>query len=335
MNFDYINPRTTISLFIRWSFPFFVVSAIGPRFIKYYIDIIYVHVLISFVFFIPSILIPEFEPFLLNNLAVYFEQVSDVLIYDYNSNILVYTIKTSGGGFDVMRNSGPFWEAGGFAGYTLIALMFNILIYKKVWNVRNIVFLIGIGSTISTAGFIATSFFLLLYYSVQSIRRPIFVFISGAIIIGSIFLYSRIEIINYKIHSTFEEIDETDLQSADRSRIISAKLDLQDIRENFLVGKGRHTSTRFETDEITRMEHRNNGITDLFVKYGVFFGLFYFITIMVSLRRICIYTFEKPVYGIILFITIAIIGFAETYFQQSFFIAIFYLRELFPKTINL
>ena len=325
--FDYFDIKTQLGLFVRWTFPFIVVMVVGKKLPEYYINIIYYFAIISFIFFIPSVLVPGFEKYLLQKWAPIFNQaVSKDSIYSYNPNIIVYTIKTDAGirFSNYFRNSGPFWEAGAFAGYTIIALMFNMITTKKLINKKNIIFLLAIASTFSTAGFLGVSVLLFSYLVILKKDRNGWLMVP-IILWLSMNIFTNVKIVNYKLTNEMDRLEKR-VTSGKRSRVVSAMLDLKTINKNLLFGTGRNDIIRFGREVKTWREHRNNGITDFAVKYGVPFFCFYFYFIYCSIKKYLIDNERNQYFAIYAMAVIFIIGSAETYFQQSFFISMFYMH---------
>ncbi len=330
--FNFFSINSQISLLIRWTFPFLVVISVGRKFPQYYINISYYLVLISFAFFIPSWLIPGFENFLLNKCAPFFNQSVRIgSMYEYSSNILFYTIKNDAGYefSNFFRNSGPYWEPGAFAGYTIIALLFNLISNRTFINKRNIAFLLGIASTLSTAGFLGLSFLVCFYFLLLSENKARLVMLA-AILLLSFYSYTNVEIFNKKITSTQTDLEKQNI-SGRRSRMISARVDLQDIAEYPIWGRGRSDTTRYDKTTAAWKVHRNNGVTDFAVKYGLPFWCFYFYFIYYSLKKYLLINDQKSYFAFWGLLVVFLIGFAETYFQQSFFIALFYMHLIFKK----
>lgn len=333
--FDYFDVKTQIGLFIRWTFPFVVVIVVGKKLAEYYINVIYYLAIISFIFFIPSILIPGFEKFLLQKCAPIFNQaVSEGSMYSYNPNILVYTIKTDAGirFSNYFRNSGPFWEPGAFAGYTIIALMFNMILTSTLKNKKNITFLLAIASTFSTAGFLGVSVLLFSYFLILNKNKNGW-FLAPVIVLLAFTSFTNVKIFNYKITSEMERLIKGDT-SVKRSRVVSALVDLKDINKHPVIGRGRNDIMRYGSNANTWRKHRNNGVTDFAVKYGIPFFLFYFYFIYCSIKKLLIDTGQNQYFAIYALAVIFIIGSAETYFQQSFFISMFYMHLTFNKRVR-
>ncbi len=333
IDFNYFSFNSNVGLLIRWTYPFLVVIIVGNRFPDYYVSIIYFFAIISFFLFIPTILFPNFYSLLKNVLAPIFNQSIQNDYSFYSPNIVFYTVRDySSTGFFVHRNSGPFWEPGAFSGYTIIAMVFNTILSGSLINKKNIVFLGAIFSTLSAAGFLALVVFIFLYFlRIQKDRRAWLFF--PIIIAVFIYMFKDINIINTKLTNSVEQYKYGDINKK-RSRVISALLDFKDIIEYPFYGKGRSMATRFGESKKSWVTHRNNGDTDFAVKYGIPFWLFYFYFIYYSFKKYSIYYDRDKFFPLIAITIILIIGFAETYFQQSFFISLFYLHLVYKKKEN-
>lgn len=322
VKFGHFSVVTTLSLYIRWTVPLIVILLAGGDFLKTYIKMIYFFCWVSFAFFAPSVFIPGFEAFLLENVTPIFRLGEEG---EYSSNLIIYTINSTQFNFAGLRNSGPFWEPGAFAGYTLIAYIFNLLSNRNFVSVRNIVFLLAILTSMSTAGILALTIFLFFYFLVLQKNRVGWL-LAPAIVGASYFAIISTDTFYVKLSNASGQLFSNQESDAKRSRVVSAKLDLIDVYNNPLVGKGRSEITRFGTENLTYLEHRNNGVTDFLVKYGIPFSLFYFFFMTKSFGWFLRQHNLRRSFSLLILIVILTIGFAETYFQQGFFIALFYLH---------
>jgi len=328
ITFNFFSFNSSAGLILRWTFPFLVVMIVGKKLPSYYINFIYLFAIISFIFFIPSILFPKFYSFLLNNISPIFDQSTPNDFRIYSPNIIFYTVRDySHTGFYMSRNSGPFWEPGAYAGYTIIAIIFNTISNRSFLNKKNIVFLLAVLSTLSTAGYLALSIFIFFYHLI--IKRNIKSWLFLPIIIP-LFIYSftDLDIINTKLTNSVDQLKYKDTNEK-RSRVVSALVDLQDIIKDPIFGKGRSNITRFGEKEKSWWSHRNNGDTDFAVKYGLPFWFFYFYFVYFSFKKYSLSYDKKKSFALIAISSILIIGFSETYFQQSFFISLFYLHLVY------
>lgn len=322
--------RTMSTLFVRWTYPFVVLLVVSNQFPRLFVNVIYFLTVVSFVFFIPSMIFPDFELFLMEVASV-FEQQSKSSFYSYNSNLLIYTIKPGIAyeSFAIFkRNSGPFWEPGGFGSYLIIALLFNLIMEKKIFSRKNSIFMIAIITTWSTAAF-AALLSLLFLYGVFILKQTNYKFLMiPLILLISFNAYLELPFIQNRIDRTityFIQRDMVEYQYLRRDRMISAIVDFQTFLENPIFGTGRYSEVRYGGSIDPGLAHRNNGITDFLVKYGAFFFVFYFWRMRKGFENFAQFFIDKPkVFANISLVAIALVGFSQTLFQQSVFIALFY-----------
>jgi hypothetical protein len=118
--------------------------------------------------------------------------------------------------------------------------------------------------------------------------------------------------------------------------MVSAIVDFDTFIKYPIFGTGRENSSRYSSLEMVEMKHRNNGLTDFLVKYGILFFIFYFYMIRKTFISLSSYYFKnKTIWGNIALTAILIIGFSQTLFQMSAFIALFYCSILIPQSIYL
>lgn len=83
------------------------------------------------------------------------------------------------------RNSGIFWEPGLFASFIMIALVFQICFSKNKYKVFNIlVFILGLLSTSSTAGYLMLPFVIVLIFADKVHTKSQFLLINLLILLG-------------------------------------------------------------------------------------------------------------------------------------------------------
>jgi hypothetical protein len=326
---------TTVTLFVRWIYPFVVLAAVRQKFPQLFINVMYFLTIVSFILFIPSFIFPEYNT-LLFSLSKYFEQESWSNFYSYNSNILIYTLPSDSfiEGITVLkRNSGPFWEPGGFASYLILALLISVTTGNKIFNKKNVIFLIAIISTYSTPALIALSF-LLLGYGIYIVRNKfVHIFWPLIIILVSYQAFSKLNFASERILRSITYYEERESAKYEkRDRMVSAIVDIGTFANYPIFGTGREAKGRFGSNTFGEMQHRNNGLTDFLVKYGIVFFIYYFY----MTRRTLIYLssqyiHKKEIWGNVALIVILIIGFSQILFQMSTFIAFFYCSIFIPQ----
>jgi hypothetical protein len=307
----------TLMLFL---FAYCVFALTGTsNFMKNFVKIIFVFTIISFIFFIPSIIIPGFESFFVEKIAPVFSRQTRSEFYQYIPNIIIYCFNTNTAGTGFLRNPGPFHEAGGFADFLLIAMVFETLLTKKLFSKRNIIFIIALISTFSTTGYLAFSLLLFAYFITQKsiMQSLLFLPLFGLIVT---YYFSNLDFMKDKINEQLKSAETANYDIAGRTRFISAILDFKDVKENPLLGKGTSKLTRFEDYQgDSSLTHRNNGFTDIFVKYGIPFALYFFFNIILTLRTLSEKFEFPPYFGYYIFLILCVLSFSELIFSSSLF----------------
>jgi len=326
LKFYYLPITTFIGLHVRILFAYLVLKSVDKRFVDYYVHVLVVSTLISWLFYLPSYN-SSIEYFLRHNLAPYFEHpFLKESNYKYFDNVLLYTINTKGEGFLFLkRNSGPFWEPGAFSGFLIIALLFNIIRKKYLWNKGNVVLILGLISTFSTTGLIALFYVIISYYLIhQNIKRRIV--LVPVLIVGVIYLFVSVDFIGDKIVRKLSFTDQTY-----NTRFKSAQTDLIDFAASPIVGLGRSEKTRFDEEQNTRKIHRNNGVTNLLAMYGLVTFILYFLLMWKGWRDYSLQSGFNSTFAIFALGGIWLIGFSEVYFTKVFFIALTMLPVLYQQ----
>jgi hypothetical protein len=324
LQFGYFSYNTFLGTLIRFLLPYFIIKIIKKEYLKYYVNVIFTLTIISLIFYIPSLLFPDFYRVLLN-----LASTSGLRGLQEEQNFIIYTVETDVRlGF--LRNAGMFWEPGAYAGFLIIALICNIVLNRKLWVAKNIILIFTILTTFSTSGYIALFMVLLLYYMLN-LRTKVSFFLIPLMIFVAWYSYFNLDFLGERIE---REIQTTEIGKVPYTgRIGSGIKDFQDIIKYPLFGRGRNVATRFEgyrEEEILEF-HRTNGLTDFLVKYGLLFSLFYFYNLYKSLRYFCInHTFNTK-FALYMLLTILTIGLSQTFFQGTFFISLIYVHLALRK----
>lgn len=157
-----------IGFFIRILNAYFTIKIIGMDFPKLYVNIITILALTSFIFYFPILIWPEIGSFLTYKVAPVFAHYNfSTVYYKPSPNLIVFNLNPEYINGILFRNSGPFWEAGAFAGFLIVAILFELIISKKLFGKRNFILILALLTTFSTTGYIvlavlSTSYFFLL-----------------------------------------------------------------------------------------------------------------------------------------------------------------------------
>jgi len=165
------------------------------------------------------------------------------------------------------RNAGLFWEPGAFGGYLVLALLFNTIENKKLFNKEFIILLLATLSTFSTAAYLA----LLFLFAVALLIRNSSTILVGIVTIMPLIFYSffNFDFLYDKLSLQYEVATQVYRYSGNSQRFIILIKDYYDIQGHFFFGRGWDDTTRFSEDDLIRI--RTVGITDILVKNGIFF----------------------------------------------------------------
>jgi hypothetical protein len=260
---------------LKYSFPFYVFKLTKLRFLNYYRQILYIISIISLIVFALITVIPSFEEFLIESVAPFFTEPTKGGYYTYAPNFIIYTLNEHG------RNHGPFWEAGGFGVFLILAIIFQLIEKKSLFDKYGIVYIIAAITTFSTATYIALGVLISIYIlrlgnkNFRLFLIPIIVFIFFKVYYTADFLKTKIST-NYDVISGHYE-------NRVANRFTSVLLDLNKIQENPVFGNPQNTGERY-----TIYSHRNNGLSSMAVEYGIIYSILFFLLTGITFKRLLI-----------------------------------------------
>lgn len=318
--FSKFETEQAMSLIIRFSIPYFIIKTVKKNIIQYYITVIFVLTLISLLFFLPAQIISSYDSFvrtLANSLNIdSFQHRQSFIIYSLDGNH--------------NRNAGAFWEPGGFGCFLLLALYFNIIKEKKIINLKNIIYIIAIITTFSTASYLGL-FMLLLGYFVSIYNTKYKLIILPLVFLLSLYVFYSQEFLYQKIVKHYDSQVYATEQLRNLGRFQSAILDYNDIKENPIFGRGRG-EFRYKTSE-NFIEYgaarRSNGLTDFITKLGLPFSIIFFVLLYKALLKLNqTYEFNR-LHAISGFSIILIVGFSQILFLHPLFTGLIFLPLVF------
>lgn len=287
-----------LPIYVKLLYYFSLISF--PIFLLYYADSNLVNKLAKA---IPGIFVKTSEKY-----GTVTEQINP-LFYNFDPNFL-----------ELGRNNGPFWEPTVFATMLVIAQFFNLLLTKKLFNKKGIVFSIAILTTLSTTGFMAY-FLLIVFYFLLSdkIRLLTKTVIITVFAILSVTLFTSLPFLSEKIDNEIEKTDQEMDKYGGDSRLASAMLDMQEISEKneyIILGKG------LSDDRIAGPDKdvlRNCGDTGLLIQWGALFTLLYIGLLFYSFLELTRHYEIHWAFSIVFTAIILIFGFSEVYFNLPLF----------------
>jgi hypothetical protein len=328
MFFSVLELNVIVGYFFRILYAYMTIKIIGNKIVDYYNNIIYFFSIISLLVFIPTIFFKDEIETLLSQISLIFEPFqlhdprrSHIVIYTFGEN---YEDVDGDASKSWLRNSGPFWEPGGFGVFLIISVLFEVIKTKKLLTKRNIVFIITILTTLSTGSFLVL-FALIVFYILTYPTKERILFL-GCFMLLSFFIYKNTYFLVEKVEKQTAK-KQVSLEYTPRNRFVSGQLDVIDFMNNPILGRGRFEATRFDIKESGELQlnHRNNGTTNLLVEFGIFgfFAFFYFMYL--SFKGYCEYNKFRPIFAFYATILILIMGFSQMIFIKPFFIGFSFL----------
>ncbi len=297
---------------------YLIVKILGNKFISYYVNIVYYTAIVSFVFYFSILLIPS---------------VASLIPSQPNQSIIIYNFNVYVWNSTIVRNSGPFWEPGAFAGYLIVAFIFNFLKKEEILNKKNIVLFIAIVTTLSTTAYLALFiFFFFIYYN--KIKNVLFKV--GAVIIivlVGVYAYTTFDFLGKKIESQLEVAQTMGIQKSDDSqRFLTILRDIQDFKGHEWIGRGGHDKTRYDLIPTDNFIIRTVGLTDILVRVGI---IVYIIMLLYVYRSICVYLEwlqeRKKIYCFGIFIAILVTLISEMYFTLPMYWSLLFLQFVYSQ----
>lgn len=323
--FQRFSLSSTIRLFMNILLPYFLMKTIGRSYIDYFIKIVYFFTIVSFLFYFPS-LISDTVHTKIGMIAPSLGTDS----YLSDQNFIIYTWENKHN--NMLRNSGNFTEPGYFAAILSLAFSVNLLKDKNLFSKKNLVFIVGLLTTLSTAGYISLFYILTLHTTFIEKKRFKYILIPIGII-GSYVAYEKLDFLQNKINEQYSIQVEEGLEVG---RFGSTLSDIKEIKKYPLIGRGITKSTRF--DEVDYWEGDKaprpilNGVTDTILKYGIFGSLIYFFLLIRSINfYFKINKFEKK--GIFILLgSIFIVTFSQPILLTPIFLSLLYYYDF--KFVN-
>lgn len=304
-------------LFMRLASGYLTIKIVGRDFLKTFVNLNLFFAIFSF----PIYLLTYSESItkiLISDIATLFPPLTEINTeqMQIHPNIILYTFNP-GSIYDSIRNSGPYYEPGMFAIFLNISLLFNLILNKRILDKKNIILIISILTTLSTAGYIGLFLIIIgAYFRFDNFKSVVFLII--AFIMG-IYFYNTLPFLKDKIEKNIESKDIT------TSRFGSLYADLTYIKKSPILGNGRFLFERMNVsiwDVQTR--HRNNGISKLIVNYGIPFTVYFFYLVFISFKRTILY-YNSRYSVLIALLLILNLGFSQVLFQYAFFLSLPFL----------
>lgn len=317
-----------LSTLMRLAYVYFVVRILGTSFTGKFVHIIYFLAVVSLILY-PLLYFPSAVNYVRDNIATLFPAPFENTntFYHASPSIIIWTIHPIHS--YAFRNSGAFWEPGGFSVFLLLAIIFDFQHGGIKFNKRQIVFGFAILSTVSTMAFLA--YFIIMYYVFfkrmhlffKIVMIPLFAMVSYV-------AYTNLDFLGDKIANNITVADETTA-----SRFGSALADFNLIKESPLIGWGRGTN-RYKISSYADFDeenHRNNGLTNLIVTYGIPMALVFLVFYYANFKEFAVFSGSTEDMTIPFFLVIIVCSFSQVLFMKSMFLSLLFLKDVYRKMV--
>jgi hypothetical protein len=242
-------------------------------------------------------------------------------------SLIIYNLDYKREGDWFIRNPGPFNEGGVFAVYLILALIINTIYTSRLWEVKNVLFILSILTTNSTAGYVALFLLIIAYYFSTNKYSPRIIILPVVILVG-LFFFDSMPFLKEKITKQWDYQMSTEIDGKERQgRFLSARIDLKTIKENPLFGKGLYQKDRYITkeEEEYNVVTSQNGITAFAARHGLLAFIIYSLLFYRFLRHYCLIHKFRLAYVNYALIPIIAVESAQSNLFNPVFICLTYL----------
>jgi len=253
------STNTYLGILIKIVISVLVLSAISRN------DLVQLYTRVMVVLCVFNLVIYFDVNYLLNFSGSLYSSLPDLQTYregHYYQNYLVYA-KPIYGYVNNLRNPGIFGEGGVFQYFINLAILFNVSHFNKKFSSRsNIVLIVTLVTTFSTAGYISFMFILFLYASNRQIR------LRGKLLYATIIItILSTEVVYNKIID--QEAYQTNHSTVRRMKDATADLRAFENHPIFGVGLGNYSTWLKYSNEVYGGSDSSNGITNYLAMVGI------------------------------------------------------------------
>ena len=306
--------------------PYLTIKIVGIKYLRITAKVVYYISIISLVLFLGQVFIPGFTAILfgIESLFTPFSSLPE------RPSILIYSIATNtlqdGDLAGFLRNPGMFHEPGAFAVFIVLAIVNNIMIDDRPFSRKNIILLIALVSTFSTAG-ILSIFLVYGFYFFRIKKKNIKVLIVSAIIFVPLSIYViQLPFMTNKIEFQFSNQTSSALTTSTSGRILGARKALVVLERYPFTGRGMIQASR-ETDD-TSDEKAGYGFMLFFSQVGIVLSIIFIVFFIKGMQRIAFYFSNKKVFWLLLGGSLLINLFSQKFIGDAFFIMFFFIGLL-------
>jgi hypothetical protein len=304
--------------------PFFLLSITKRSFISVYINIIVFFSITSLLFWVLSNLYPNFYEFT----GTIPQNYSTDLLPDNNKMFIIYTyerVTTYG----IIRNPGPTWEPGGWAVFLTLALILNMMRSKRLFTVKNVLFIANIITTFSTTGYLGLALIFMYFLMYSKTINPLLKVIAVPIfLILFLNFYRSSEFMSQKIQNNIENAKTRNITETRSGRFFTLRKAALTFARYPISGRGLISATYSEEGED---EGTGYGIVDLGTRFGIPGLILYLIILFRSISLLNKSSgVQNRIFTFTAYIVLLLHSFSQTVYFTPILLMIFFI---YPSNI--
>lgn len=327
--FNFFSLQTSVGVFLRVLNAYLVIKILNDKFIPYFIYSMYIIAIIS----LPFYFLASFFPVVADSLKSFSAYVQFLNFAQQDMpTVIVYNLYR----IHELRNTGPFWEPGAFAGFLILAFMFNEFMQSAKQKRIRVVLFITLLTTFSTTGYLALSVFLAFYFFAK-MKSPMTKLIVILLIPASAYLaYTNFDFLGKKIEAQIERATsgaDPYRKDLNTQRFLNVLRDVIDFKGHETVGRGSNPYTRYSYNPSEQI--RTVGLSDILVRMGLPFTLLMLVLLYYSISRFLLANkYDSMIMTTGVFLAILVTLTSEVYFNFPFYWCLLFLHFAYKETIE-
>jgi len=314
---------------ITFYLPFLIFKLQGISFFKNYINILYIVAIYTLPLWFLQSVYPPFDNFLKEAINLVFplgwgSTPRSLLIFTAAWSDIVYNADLG-----IYRNSGIFHEPGAYAIFLNLGIVMNTFLTGKRFDKKNIVFIICILTTLSTAGFI--TLFIILSHFLWKQRIHLFIKLTAMVVffLVSYQTYKSEEFLQSKIQSQFEDQvvaaeEEAGKYEAKSGRFFAFYTSYNLFLKNPIIGRGIIFATSQKASgEMNVGSSYTYGLMGMFATYGIFFGLYFAYYMFRGFLFLSLLSGQNKSFPIFAFVALNLSLSTQIFISSTIFVLIF------------
>ena len=306
--------------------PFVLYRIMGLSYFKYLFNIIYYFAIFTFPLYLLQSLSPPVNNFI--NYAMYY--VFPYAWADWPCTLLFYSMPRESG-YLLLRNSGIYHEPGAYSIYLMLAIIINTFLTRNPLHKKNIILVLILLTTFSTAGYVLLFAFMLYAIPKSKLYVPLKFFVLVFLLVLTIHTFRSSEFLQEKIFYHYSsQVYAIQSSEVAQGRFFAFLKAAELLKNNIFFGKGIITANNPIGEEFSSSAF-GWGFMGFFATYGILFGIFYMWIFYKGICKLCLF-YNLPKNFAIVFLLIIHAGLStQSFFFHTSFVMFFIVGLEFRK----